>query len=339
MKIMTKNKLDELYTISTKFYEDEINKYSIKSPLDPNTKFHYAPLETVFKILETDSIRLTNSRFSNDESEEKMLGKEWGEDYNADNYIFCVCDNGDQLSQWRGYCPNGGAAIGLSMNKALEYSILFANDEIQSISSLNRPIPVVYSSADDSRATLIRIKNKLASSSLEISDIIPYIKNDQFYEEKESRLVFSNIEHDYDACIRFRSAENNIKIPYILVKFGHTEKELVPATFDFADKAVEHFINSRTNTLELTIPQGNNQEKIYNIVKKKYKQLREKARWAYPKINIYCEGHLPVKTIYVAPTYDRDRTVESVKRFCESHYWLSEVDVKASKIPFIPPIR
>lgn len=344
MKLLTNKKVNDLKLLSDKLRMHEEAENSAKVNANDNRiKYHYAPLDTVFKILETDSIRLSNSRFSNDESEEKMLGDSWtkNKSYRADNYIFCVCDDGDRLSQWRGYCPDGGASIGLSVDFTSDYSILFANSKIENISSVNRAIPVIYASIKENSETIVRIKNAINELELDIdmADTVPYIKNDNFYEEKESRIVFSNIDNDYDRCVRFREVANKIQVPYILVKFGHTEKDLVPAAFDFSDSAVEKFIKERENPVEIYIPQGNNQEKIYNVVKKKYKELRKKAPRANPKMYIYCEGHLPVKKIYVSPTYDRERTVESIKRFCKSRYWLSEVEVVASEIPFIPPTR
>ena len=55
------------------------------------------------------------------------------------------------------------------------------------------------------------------------------------------------------------------------------------------------------------------------------------------RLRIRCEGHLPIRQIMVAPTYNRDRLVEKIKRYCWSNYWLRDVDVVASQIPYIPP--
>lgn len=344
MELQNEQKLKIIYDLSRALSEDDTDGKEHISNRN-KIKYHYAPLETVFKILETDSIRLTNSRFSNDESEEKMLDSKNKKikDYTADNYIFCVCDEGDQLSQWRGYCQNGGAAIGLSVDNIKDYSVLFANSDIECVSSVNCAIPVVYADAKECEITYKRIESKLAENEfkekIDIKDIIPYIKNDRFYEEKESRIVFSNIDKDYDCCVRFRETANKILVPYILVKFGHSERNIASLKFDFSDEAIEQFIRNRSNPVEIIIPQGKNQEKIYQAVKQKYNKMREESITLNPNMYIYCEGHLPVKKIFVAPTYDRDRTVESIKRFCKSRYWLSEVEVEASKIPFIPPIR
>ena len=73
-----------------------------------NRYCHYTSLPVLFEILENDECWITNVRFSNDSSEELLLG-----DMRSirDDYIMCCCDSDDQLSQWRGYCHNGGASI------------------------------------------------------------------------------------------------------------------------------------------------------------------------------------------------------------------------------------
>ena len=40
--------------------------------------------------------------------------------YDRACYVACFSENRDQLSQWRGYCPNGGYSIGLSAEKLAE---------------------------------------------------------------------------------------------------------------------------------------------------------------------------------------------------------------------------
>ena len=52
-------------------------------------------------------------------------------------------------------------------------------------------------------------------------------------------------------------------------------------------------------------------------------------------IKVYCNGQLPIDKIIVSPTYDRERKREEIKRFCMSKYWLNEVDVEVSKIPYV----
>lgn len=94
--------------------------------------YHYASIETIWKILEGDSFLARNIRFSND-SEEYRLGerkiRECTEDLFEDEekknkfetklqqkiamfYMICFCREGDLLSQWRGYARDG-ASLGM----------------------------------------------------------------------------------------------------------------------------------------------------------------------------------------------------------------------------------
>lgn len=94
--------------------------------------YHYAGIETIWKILESDSFLARNIRFSND-SEEYRLGekkireytKNWFKDEKQRNkfdvelqqkigmfYMICFCGKGDLLSQWRGYARDG-ASLGM----------------------------------------------------------------------------------------------------------------------------------------------------------------------------------------------------------------------------------
>lgn len=105
------------------------NKYHDAFRVPDNSQkllYHYAGIETIWKILENDSFLARNIRFSND-SEEYKLGeakiKECASQYFSDAqleqffariqhgiqkfYMICFCSDGDLLSQWRGYAKDG----------------------------------------------------------------------------------------------------------------------------------------------------------------------------------------------------------------------------------------
>ena len=94
--------------------------------------YHYASIDTIWKILEGDTFFARNIRFSND-SEEYRLGekkiRECTKDLFTDEekknkfeiklhqkigmfYMICFCREGDLLSQWRGYARDG-ASLGM----------------------------------------------------------------------------------------------------------------------------------------------------------------------------------------------------------------------------------
>jgi len=61
--------------------------------------------------------------------------------------------------------------------------------------------------------------------------------------------------------------------------------------------------------------------------------LHEKFGEMAPKI--WCEGHLPVRSITVGPSRDSDRVRESIEHYCRHKaYWLMDVEIKKSKIPY-----
>lgn len=102
--------------------------------------YQYRTFEGFWSIVQSDSLWLTNARFSNDE-EEQTLGlkkidsilrhlsvedtvlNECRKLY-CDAYISCFCKECDCLSQWRGYAHNGGVAIGFDFERDAKFSIL-----------------------------------------------------------------------------------------------------------------------------------------------------------------------------------------------------------------------
>ena len=77
------------------------------------------------------------------------------------------------------------------------------------------------------------------------------------------------------------------------------------------------------------ISQCKNQDKVFDIL---YNALHEKLKDDAPKI--WCEGHLPIRTITVGPRADKEQVKESIEHYCKHTYWLKDVEVKASTIPY-----
>lgn len=101
--------------------------------------YHYTSLATLWKILENETLRATQARFSNDSEElkkgaaimkevcrkvgdgnalngyVKLLEKNGGTA--IDCYIVCFCGQDDILSQWRGYCRSDGVSIGFAFDE------------------------------------------------------------------------------------------------------------------------------------------------------------------------------------------------------------------------------
>lgn len=315
--------------------------------------FHYTPLSNLFNILEGDSLWVSNMRFSNDSSEGTVLKDKGFTE--LDNYIACFCDQSDQLSQWRGYCPNGGASIELALNKIHAFSILHADYDTSKKFELyfNTPLPVMYVKNDESnleraldaieKTNVYEVsegKNKYAPA--ELRDIIPYLKNDKFNEEREARLAFINWDGSLYDCIRFRTLENNVKTPYMVVKMDNIGENATRCSFDVSSIDDAYFDKMEDEGQEeIWIPEGSNQENIFNEVNKKVQEYNKSKMKDFSRadIHIFCKGHLPIKKITISPMYGQQRIKEQVKRYCYSKYWLRNVEVVCSEIPYVTSLK
>ncbi len=318
----------------------KVIKQEMKREDKINEKFrfyHYTSLEVLFSILDGDSIWAANVRFSNDAMEERILMSK--DPHMRDDYIICFCSEGDALSQWRGYCHAGGASIKFKLNGPKEYSILHADYETTGKYEIyeNTPIPVLYTNTEADtgmRKNEIQKTIQKQAASITFEDVVPYLKNEMFYEEKESRLVFANIKGNLSECIRFRKLENGVKVPYMIVKSGDIGKMNRRKTMDVNNYTNEELLQKLDDQGEIWLEEGLNQEKKYFELLTRIQKLKEEHS-KKGNVDIYCKGHLPVQEIIVAPTYDRERIAEQVERFCKSKYWLSNVRVRQSKIPYI----
>lgn len=92
---------------------------------------------------------------------------------------------------------------------------------------------------------------------------------------------------------------------------------------------------------EIWIPEGSNQESIFNEVNKKVQEYNHNSLGDADKsyIDIYCKGHLPIKKITISPMYGQQRVKEQDKRYCYSKYWLRNVEVVCSEIPYVTTLK
>lgn len=332
------------------------------------TLYHYTSFEKLFNILSGDSFWASRSRFSNDSTEDKILGEELikKEQYYADNYIVCFCKEKDILSQWRGYCPQGGAAIGLKFPEGFAtYSLLHSNykeDFTKYGNSVelykNRPFPVIYCEAENSNISkgvkvedLLKLFNEpeIEETGCTLYDIAPYLKNGLFEEENELRLVFNNSGGEIEKCIRFRTLEDGSMIPYIVVKYGDILESGRCLSHTYCETKINEMFNSSLNSGDpIIIPNGRDQSDVCNSLFSKIRSYKkeiyrnnnrevERKSWEDNPIQIICEGHLPVVSITVSPSLQQSYMREVIERFCRSKYWLKNVEVNCSQIPYVAP--
>lgn len=330
------------------------------------TLYHYTPFEKLFSMLSGDALWASRSRFSNDSTEDEMIGKELleKEQYYSDNYILCFCKKNDILSQWRGYCPKGGASIGFKFPAGMStYSLLHANYSEDSAKHScdfelyqNRPFPVIYCKTN-SMQNGIPVNDlmnsfkdkKIKDTGCVLYDIAPYLKNGYFEEERELRLVFNNSDGAIENCVQFRKLDDGSMVPYIVVKCGNINNRGRSLSHTYNEDAIkELFKQSLESRNTILIPNGRDQSVIYNSlfakitdhkkeIHKDSGKVAERRRWETNPLRIVCEGHLPVVSITVSPSPQQEYMKEVIERFCRSKYWLKNVEVNCSKIPYVAP--
>lgn len=80
----------------------------------------------------------------------------------------------------------------------------------------------------------------------------------------------------------------------------------------------------------IIISQGKNQREVFEIVH----ELVQSFCQSEPKISVWCEGHLPLRKITVGPCPNQSNMIEAIQHYCKHTYWLRDVKIEASKIPF-----
>ena len=176
---------------------------------------------------------------------------------------------------------------------------------------------------------------------IDISHFAPYIKYKGFKQEQEARLAFINKDNMLSKCIRFIG---DGKVPYICLRFGNQDSNLEPCDMlekykgKTLDEKAESYVESlgllqRNPSVPIIIPQGYNQEEVYNAVEKQVLKYN-KDKSAANRIVIICQGHLPITKITLAPTNDRELQRKKLEIFCKSKYWLRNVEICTSNLPY-----
>lgn len=95
-----------------------------------------------------------------------------------------------------------------------------------------------------------------------------------------------------------------------------------------SDGEYEYYLHEDANCVVIT--QGDNQKEVFEIV---HKQVEE-FYGTDLKIPVWCEGHLPLRTITIGPCPNQSNMLEAIRHYCKHTYWLRDVEIIASKIPF-----
>jgi hypothetical protein len=246
----------------------------------PEILYHYTTAGGLFGILQHKSIWATDARFLNDAQEiiyalddtceyleERLSGESIGTpqhavigtaiemlkepDLPAAIYLSCFCEDGDLLSQWRGYAAGQGYAIGFDAQE-LAAAHAFHHNRPQKV----QLIPVTYG-LEQERERLRAIISSVDLGSSDVRDavadhfivqnILPLlasVKHPSFREEQEWRLVCVP-DADLAADVQFRPSDFAL-IPYLNLRFASgAVREIVVGPGDNADlrcKGLDEFL-------------------------------------------------------------------------------------------------
>lgn len=102
-----------------------------------------------------------------------------------------------------------------------------------------------------------------------------------------------------------------------------------------SESSDDYFLGVSNNVNNVIISQGRNQEKIFSLVHKYVQDtINCNAGTSGAKVKVWCEGHLPIRSITVGPGPNQSKILEYIKHYCRHTYWLRDVDVSQSLIPY-----
>lgn len=177
----------------------------LKEHDDSDLIYHYCSVDSFFKIIESKSLWLSDSRYMNDRYEgswvdqlvDKSLSEideqdkilEFKEHYRNEKskkyYLFCLSKNGDQLSQWRGYADDGKGV-----------AICFSRKSLKLPEAIKFPVGIldlIYSEKEQDRLiddSIQQLADVLADINF-LKEFAIWFKNPSFKEEDETRIVYT----------------------------------------------------------------------------------------------------------------------------------------------------
>lgn len=183
-------------------------------------------------------------------------------------FVFSLSKEKDLLSQWRGYCPNGGYSIGFETLKLKEIlqkyeakislNGCFYEDQSKKAHSISK-VKSLTNNYVSKMTYLTEEQVKDFTNELyyhpvnELLFMCGIFKHQSFYEEKEYRIIANGYK---DEWINYRVSENII-VPYIEVEMDTSiisEIVIGPTNNPRTKKSLETFLNQigKLNKIEIT---------------------------------------------------------------------------------------
>ena len=222
---------------------------------------------------------------------------------------------------------------------AFPFRVQYYDDEVfaESVGNDGRYLP-------KKNTYLQAIENIINQNNIDANLVAPFFKHSGFVQESEARLAIVNCDNEISKCIKFLNGVNGERIPYIIAKFGDSDKMTRPCVrldskgenIFSNNKSIENYIKSipiykRQRKFPIVIPQGRNQEDIYETIESIISKMERNGEGDF---SIICQGHLPITKITLAPTTDRKEQKKMMEIFCKGKYWLRHVKIFESNIPY-----
>jgi len=255
---------------------------SLYSSQPSSTLYHYTSLSGMMGIVEKRNFWASDIRYLNDSEElthieswlqgeiiERvqqsntfqevlMQFREWLRErlnYGPMVFVGCFTENGNLLSQWRGYCPHGqGVSIGFDPTKLVKRASLnsFAigkciYDRVTKSELAKKVIDAVISASQKSGESDKYHPSQsyyaiFAEMELQLLRIAALIKAESFKEEAEWRLVSQPLSSYVEPEIKFREGSSML-IPYMELPLVDDNKKI----------EMEHIFVGPTPTMNLSV--------------------------------------------------------------------------------------
>lgn len=348
--------------------------------------YHYTSREVFWKIMNDETFYARHIMFSNDYRENEIGNekvrtameslKMTSQESEAIPFMICFCEKDDLLSQWRGYAMQGIAMefdftkglYGMEEGFSSYYCYTIVNEKEQDadeneavVEAIASPYSVIYTDDTPKPDRLIedKIKTILEKTENQLQralQIIPYIKNNKFEEEKEYRLIFDMNQlvpesKQYLLEKKYRYLETaGVRKPNILVKFkDESAGEHEEIRIYYGDDSLDPVMNKLAEEMkkdkiviepvrdsqkykmepgEIIVSDGKYQEQVCTKLRLMIYQngIKDMKK-------IWCDGHLPIRRIVVGPSQDAELMKNSIKEYLKTKYWTKDIEVEVSKIP------
>jgi hypothetical protein len=120
-----------------------------------------------------------------------------------------------------------------------------------------------------------------------------------------------------------------------LCKDGHIEKLVFDESVTL-DKIYKNLRFDPRNYDSIIIPQleEKDQKSLFDKVDGYVLKKTKKKKNMYKKSNVWCDGHWPIREIVVRKTKTQEAIVEGIENYIRKIYWLKNVKVSPSGIPY-----